>query len=467
MKQKGNEIRSIAEAAVETGETGEGGRYLSRLSAPAEVPPASRAQERALAALQSISQHVAAATDVPDCLGRLSKTVARLVGAERCVFFLLDPGGRSISPQTEAFRVPAHLLRALPRIPCDPALRDRGGRVVYGEELFRSSPRHRGEHDHCHRLVQALGAHDAMGVAWKAGQRRLGALAVFDSPSPAGFSDEDAWVLRVASLGAGLVWQHKQAERELRGLKDRETEQLRSEARRMAELERVKTDFLNMASHELRGPVGVVRGYLSMVRDGDFGRIGDQLRAPMDMVTAKVDQIWRLVEQMVEAARREESRLPLRRERLDLRRVVATATEEMRPLAEAGHTLAVRLPDEPVPVMGDSGRLADVVAALLDNAIKYSPNGGAILCELEMLNGHGVLRVHDQGVGIAPGDLAKVFTRFGRIVTPENSHIPGTGLGLHRTLELVHMHQGEVSVDSLPGKGSTFRVRLPLYSRDA
>ena len=431
----------------------DGGRPSARFSS---------AQERALSALQAISRHTGAEPDPRTCLGLLSGTVAAQVGASRCAFFTLTPDGRAISAQVEAHNIARPLLDTLPSIPCDARGRDPGGRVVFGDEVYISAPDDRGEPDPCRRLVEMLGARDALAVAWKAGERRFGALAVFDSRSGGGFTDEDAWVLQVAAMGAGLIWQHKQAEMELSELKDREADQLRHEAERMAELEGVKTNFLNLASHELRGPVGVARGYLSMIRDGDFGRLGGRLREPMEMITAKVDQIWRVVEQMVEATRREESRIPLRAERIDLRQTVATAAEEVRPLAEAAHTLVVRLPAQPVPVMGDRGRLTDVVASLLDNAVKYSPNGGEVGCELAVRDGQARIDVHDQGVGIAGCDLPRMFTRFGRIITPENSHIPGTGLGLYLARELVTMHGGDVTVRSVPRRGSIFTVVLPL-----
>lgn len=424
--------------------------------------PMSSGQQRALSALQAISRHTSAVPDPRACLGLLSGTVAELVGARRCVFFALSPDGRAINAQLEAHNVPRRLLETLPPIPCDSRGQNRGGRLVYGDEIYLSTPDDRGEPDPCRRLVEAAGARDALAAAWKAGERRFGALAVFDSLSREGFTDEDAWVLQVAAMGAGLTWQHKQAEMELRELKDREAEQLRHEAERMAELERVKTNFLNLASHELRGPIGVARGYLSMIRDGDFGLLGGRLRAPMDMITAKVDQIWRVVEQMVEASRREESRIPLRRDRIDLRQTVQTAAEEVRPLAEVAHTLMVRQPDEQVPVIGDRARLTDVVASLLDNAIKYSPNGGEVGCTLSVSDGQARIDVHDQGLGIADCDLPRVFTRFGRIITPENSHIPGTGLGLYLARELARMHGGDVIVRSDPRRGSTFTVVLPL-----
>jgi signal transduction histidine kinase len=423
--------------------------------------PLDAGQERILSALLRISLHIEDSPDQVGALDELCRTIATMVGAQRCGLFMLAEDETTMTLRA-AHNIPRRSLAAIPPASLDPHGEELLARIVFRDEVFRCTRYDPRERDICHIVVEAIGALDAMASAWKAGGRRLGLVAVFDSGRPEGFSDQDAWVLRVAGLGAGLVWQHQRAERELRELKDREAESLRNEAHRMAELERVKTNFLNMASHELRGPIGVVRGYLSMIRDGDFGELGQRLRPPLDMMSAKIDQIWRLVEQMVEATRQEESRLPLRKERLDLRAPITTAVEEMRPLALAAHELVLSLPEEAVPVDGDRARLADIVASLLDNAIKYSPQGGEIHCRLRMVADRALLSVTDQGLGIEPEQIPEVFQRFSRIVTPENSHIPGSGLGLHHARELVSLHGGELTASSAVGQGSTFSVSLPL-----
>jgi two-component system, OmpR family, phosphate regulon sensor histidine kinase PhoR len=228
------------------------------------------------------------------------------------------------------------------------------------------------------------------------------------------------------------------------------------------ELERAKTNFINLASHELRSPVGVARGYLSMVREGDFGEVPSQLRSPLEMVTAKVDQVWRLVEQLMEVTRRETSGLVLRQEKVDLRQTLASAADEMQTVAEAQHVLIVIDHPTAVPVLGDRSRLAEAVIALLDNAVKYSPGGGEIRCQIAVRDSQAVLSIRDQGLGIAPEHLPQIFARFGRVVTRLNSHIPGTGLGLYLARQVIRQHQGEITVDSTPGQGSTFRIHLPL-----
>jgi signal transduction histidine kinase len=126
------------------------------------------------------------------------------------------------------------------------------------------------------------------------------------------------------------------------------------------------------------------------------------------------------------------------------------------------HKIRVKCPDRPVPVRVDGERVKTIVSNLVSNAIKYSPGGGAV--EVDVVNRGGIARVsvRDQGLGIAKDDLPVLFTRFGRVSTPETDHLPGTGLGLYLGRQLARLHGGEITVVSDPGRGSTFTLHLPV-----
>ncbi|HSR25663.1 MAG TPA: GAF domain-containing sensor histidine kinase, partial [Candidatus Eisenbacteria bacterium] len=239
-------------------------------------------------------------------------------------------------------------------------------------------------------------------------------------------------------------------------------EAMRREAEQAAALEETKSKFLRLASHELRGPVAVLRGYLSMLQDGTFGASEEDLTEVYRVMTAKAGQLEMLVTQMLEAARLEGGRLRLRLEPLDIRAAVEEAFETVRLLASSEHDMRLEQPDQPVWVSGDPWRLTTIVGNLLDNAVKYSPGGGPVRCRVRVEEGQALVEVGDRGLGIAPEDMPTLFTRFGRIVTPANSHILGTGLGLYLCRELAHMHDGELEAESAPGEGSVFRLRVPL-----
>ncbi len=247
----------------------------------------------------------------------------------------------------------------------------------------------------------------------------------------------------------------------------RESAALKAEMARTAQLEHLKSDFLRLASHELRGPLAVVRGYLDMVNSGTFGGIPEGLKDVLPIVTGKIDEMNRLVEQMLETARIDDNRLSLSRHELDLREVLRHSAQAVAPYARTGHSFRFRLSPEPVLVEADRTRISGVITNIIDNAIKYSPAGGQILleCGAGEVAGTAAIRVTDHGLGIAEDDLPRLFTRFGRIVTPENSHISGTGLGLYLAREITRMHGGDIRLDSTVGSGTTVEITLPLASR--
>jgi signal transduction histidine kinase len=242
----------------------------------------------------------------------------------------------------------------------------------------------------------------------------------------------------------------------------RRFEAVRREGQRVAALEEVKTKFLRLASHELRSPLAVLRGYVSMLRDGTFSDRSDDLHEVYAILEAKAGQMELLVTQMLEAARLEEGRLSMDLRRIDLREPVRDAFEGVRLLARPEHSLSLEAPARPVEVMADAGRITTIVANLLDNAIKYSPLGGPVRCAVRFERGRAVVDVSDRGLGIATTDQPTLFTRFGRVETPENRHIQGTGLGLYLSRELALLQSGTLTADSEAGEGSTFSLTLPL-----
>jgi signal transduction histidine kinase len=231
---------------------------------------------------------------------------------------------------------------------------------------------------------------------------------------------------------------------------------------RMADVERTKSQFLNLASHELRTPLSVIRGYVSILESGSLGTLNSAGRHAISILSAKALEMNLLIEQMLEAARLEEGRLALRIERVDLCKAASDAIELVRPLADDRHPLTVEGTDGEVPVMADPDRLSTILSNLVDNGIKYSPGGGPVTCTVSRDHGSATVKVRDQGVGIAPADVAVLFTRFGRVLSDDTRHIKGTGLGLYLSRELARQMGGDVTVESSQGKGSTFTLHMPV-----
>jgi signal transduction histidine kinase len=233
---------------------------------------------------------------------------------------------------------------------------------------------------------------------------------------------------------------------------------------RMAALESGKTQFLNLASHELRGPVTVIRGYLSMLESGMLGQLNERGRKAAAVMSSKVTEMNELIEEMMEAARLEDGALSLRLSECDLRDVARSAADGAATLLDGGHRIELDLPDRRVRVNVDEDRTRTIISNLLSNAIKYSPAGGTVTCQVRSSAGAARVAIIDEGLGIAPEHMSVLFTRFGRVITPETEHLKGTGLGLFLGRQLARLQGGDITVHSTPGKGSTFTLHLPTVA---
>jgi signal transduction histidine kinase len=170
-----------------------------------------------------------------------------------------------------------------------------------------------------------------------------------------------------------------------------------------------------------------------------------------------------MVEQMLEAARLEEGRFGLRKERSDIVELTELAIDSVRPML-AKHDLAVELPPEPIIAEVDSERFQIVVKNLITNAIKYSSADKPITVLVNRNGKTARVMVVDQGIGIAPEDQAILFTKFGRIHRASTMQVAGSGLGLWLSREIARMHDGDIKVDSTEGEGSTFTFEVPIIA---
>lgn len=228
---------------------------------------------------------------------------------------------------------------------------------------------------------------------------------------------------------------------------------------RIRALEKAKSEFLNIASHELRGPMTVIKGYLTMLEAGSLGELAPKAQSVMPLLISKSDEVNWMLEQMIEASRLEEGRLALKRRRHDVVELADDAIEGVKMLL-SNHDLKVDKPARHIEAEVDPDRFQIVVRNLLSNAAKYSPAGTQIRVEIKQTDEIANIAVTDEGVGIAADDQPNLFTRFGRIAS--TSHVQGTGLGLWLSREIARMHNGDLTVDSEIGRGSTFTFKVPV-----
>ncbi len=414
--------------------------------------------------LLAVARHLDDASDLSSFLAGLTATIASLVQGRRVAFWLLDPERQLLSAQPGAQGFPDDILEAMQHIPCRPGGEDPADLIVHHGLHLGPANLDEARFAPYRRWLDVMGVHDAIATAWRAGDQPLGILVAYDSARSGGFEEEDMLVLRIAALAAGLVWQHKRAEQALERLRIAEATRLQARVDEVSELDRLKSHFLRLASHELRGPITVLHGYLDMLTKGALGEVSDEIRSVHTLLAAKTDHVNRLVDQMLDTARLDDHRLVLTLSDFDLRDVAREAVEEHGSLIGAGHRLVLDGPEGAIVVRGDRSRILAIVANLIGNAIKYSPDGGeiSVSCADDAASGWASVTITDHGMGIDEADLPRVFTRFGRIVTADNSHIPGTGLGLFLSREIARMHGGDVTMSSSRGEGTTVTVTLPL-----
>jgi len=241
-------------------------------------------------------------------------------------------------------------------------------------------------------------------------------------------------------------------------------ESLRRQAEALREADRRKDDFLATLAHELRNPLAPISNAIQILTlRGDDPVVVAQTSEVMER---QVQQIVRLVDDLLEVSRIGRGKISLQKAAMDLAEAVATAVETSRPLVEVHrHTLTVSLPQRPVYVEADAARLAQVLSNLLNNAAKYTEDGGRIDLIAECVNGEAVLRVCDNGIGIAPEKLPNVFDMFAQIEGATDRSQGGLGIGLTLVRRLVEMHGGKVEARSAGlGMGSEFLVRLPALT---
>jgi signal transduction histidine kinase/ActR/RegA family two-component response regulator len=226
-----------------------------------------------------------------------------------------------------------------------------------------------------------------------------------------------------------------------------------------------KDEFLAMLGHELRNPLAPIRNAMQILRLKSAA--SPELHEVAEMVERQILQLTRLVDDLLDVSRVGHGKINLQMKPVDLKTVVALAIESSRPLIDARkHILKVSLPRQAVDVDGDQGRLAQVVSNLLNNSAKYSVDGGHIELALETVGNQAVLRLRDNGIGIAPSMLPRIFDLFTQANGSASRSETGLGIGLSLVRNMIELHGGCVQALSAGlGHGTEFVVRLPLLGK--
>jgi two-component system CheB/CheR fusion protein len=226
-------------------------------------------------------------------------------------------------------------------------------------------------------------------------------------------------------------------------------------------MEKMRIQFISAVTHELRTPLVPIKANVDFVLSGRLGPLPEKVEVSLQVVKRNIDRLALLTDELLDIRRLESGRFQLNFEPLDFRDVINQSIKEMQAAVDLKkQSLRVEIPDEPLPIHGDSARLGQVLLNLLANASKFTPENGLITVKVEEEADAVKVQVSDTGLGLRTEDLVRVFEPFSAIEKPV--YIKGTGLGLSLAKGLVEAHGGEIWAESAgEGKGATFTFTIP------
>jgi len=263
------------------------------------------------------------------------------------------------------------------------------------------------------------------------------------------FSESDRLLLQAIADYTAIVIEKSQLTKEA------------EEARALHEADRLRSQFISSVSHELRTPLTLIKGYATSLLRQNVSWDENTQREFLLVIDEKTDELRDLIDKLLLSAKLEAGALKLEKEPLLISRLAQKIVEEIGPRAKK-HKFTIKFaPSLPV-IEADVRCIEQVLRNLIENAIKYSPEGGKIVISGEVKDSKIIASVSDEGIGIPPEHRDKVFERFHRVDNPLTSGVPGSGLGLSIVKGHIEAHGGEVWLESMVGKGSQFYFSLPL-----
>ena len=420
---------------------GQVGLYASSVRAEHEARQEAHMVAEQLRTGFELSVRLANQVDAEALIQQLVEGAAKAVNADRATLLSIEPEGAVIEGSVDLVGVAARVGSRFP-----------GGTPVFGEETVASLTGGR-PHTVIGAAYRLDGLPEEIAEPLRAIRHtmsfplilhgRVIALLLFSRRQDPPFEERDAEGLSSFALLAALL---------LRNVR------LLDEAK---ELSLTKSRFLNMAAHELRTPLSVIRGYLDMLQTGTLGQLPASQAAAIGIVVEKSTELSEHVERMLEAARLESGTRRAPERLVDLAELAAEAVKRAEPRARlAGGEVILRRPPQSVPVEAAPDDLRLIIDNLINNALTYSPAPARV--ELTLTDGSTPeLRVADNGVGLPEGELERVFEQFHRIDNPDFGYPPGTGLGLYISRRSAERNGGSLVVErSVPGEGTVFLLRL-------
>ena len=298
----------------------------------------------------------------------------------------------------------------------------------------------------------------------------IGYLLLSEKQSGTIFTKQDVNLLEILSQELAVAIQNAKNFEEIQAFSEKlekeveeATTELKEKNRRLEELDQAKDDFISMASHQLRTPLTTIKGYLSMLLDGDAGKIPKKQREFIDLSFVSSQRMAHLISDLLNVSRISTGRLTIDQEEFDLIKVAKEELEQLEQQADArGVNLTFHEPDEESIVVNlDEGKMRQVIMNFTDNAVYYAPEGNVDVY-IEKLDGAVEFKVKDDGIGVSEEDQKQLFTKFYRAENARHVRPDGTGLGLYMAKQVIEAQDGDIIFESEEGEGSTFGFRFRI-----
>lgn len=241
------------------------------------------------------------------------------------------------------------------------------------------------------------------------------------------------------------------------------TVELRSSNRMLRQLDKAKDEFVGMASHQLRTPLTSIKGYISMVLDGDAGKISDSQRQLLNEAFLSSERMVNLINDFLNVSRIQTGKFMIDKNPIDMAKLIGQELDNLKSTAEAHNLNFTYEKPSDIPIIyADEGKIRQVVMNFLDNSIYYSKDNTSVKVSLLQRGDNVVFTVKDNGIGVPKSEMNRLFTKFYRATNARTKRPDGTGVGIYLAKKIIDSHNGKIIFDSVEGVGSTFGFSLPI-----
>jgi signal transduction histidine kinase len=404
-----------------------------------------------------LSHALTSTTELRELLERASEVIARTLKAEQVIFYIWYGEHQHVSAGTVRHgKLPVADIDVL----TDHVVASGGG-VVVGSLIENNIEVKRMFISHRIEVALPLVTNDA----------KQGFLLLGD-PKSSGYSRRDIGVLESVSGELTIAIRNALSVQDIKELNDNlqqrvndATKELRASNAQLRRLDQAKDEFVSMASHQLRTPLTSVKGYISMVMEGDVGKISDSQKHLLGEAFTSSERMVHLINDFLNVSRLQTGKFLIDKRPVDLAKLVGQEIDSLATTAASRQlTFAYKAPKN-VPILNlDEGKMQQVIMNFADNALYYSTESTKIAIKLAVEGKDVVFTVKDTGIGVPKSEQSQLFSKFYRASNARKQRPDGTGVGLFLAKKVIDAHGGSVVFDSVEGKGSTFGFRLPIES---